>query len=337
MQVSFQSLWSDLEKNVFYPVYFLYGDESYFIDKISTFFEHDVLSDSEKAFNLTILYGHEVDHKSVIDSARRYPVMAPAQVVILKEAQNMKSLTDLGIYIENPLVSTRLVICYKDRKLDKRTVFAKHLFEHAVVMESRRLYDNKIPDWVANSLKGKGFSVGIPEATLIAEYLGNDLSKVENELEKLALNVPAGSAITRQHIQDQIGISKDYNIFELQKALAVKNHRLAYRVMDYFISNPKNHSLVMVISVLFNFFSKVYLLHFLRQERDPEIQKALQLSSIYFVKEFKIAARNFPLKQTEDIIILLKDYDRKAKGLNRDNVADGELMKEIIFHILNPR
>jgi DNA polymerase-3 subunit delta len=337
MQVSFQSLWSDLEKKRFHPVYFLYGDESYFIDMVSDFFENRILSDSEKAFNLTVLYGHEVDHKAVIDSARRYPVMAPEQVVILKEAQYMKTLADLSIYIENPLESTHLIICYKDKRLDKRTGFAKHLLEHAVVVESRRLYDNKVPNWVVNYLGERGYRIGIGEATLITEYLGNDLSKVVNELEKLALNVPAGSDISRQHIQDHIGISKDFNVFELQKALAVKNHRLAYRIVDYFISNPKNHPLVMVISVLFNFFSKVYLLHFMRQERDTEVQKALELSSIYFVREYKTAAKNFPLRETENIILMLKDFDRKAKGINRDNVTDGELLKELIFNVLHPR
>ena len=325
---------TDLKKGKYAPVYFLHGEEPYYIDLISDYIENNILSDSERSFNLTILYGKDVDHKTVIDNARRFPMMATNQVVILKEAQSMKSLQDLNIYIENPLHSTLLVICHKHKKLDKRTKFAKVVQRNAVVLESKRPYDNQMPKWVSSYLKELGYEIKPLESNLIAEYLGNNLSKVANELDKLAINLPSGHTITKDDIQEHIGISKDYNIFELQDAIGSRNQSKCYRIVKYFQSNPRNHPLVVVIGTLYSFFAKIYMMHFLRHAPEREIQKTLGLSSGYFIKDYKKAASSYSKTQTEEVLHLLKQYDLKAKGVERVSFSDQAILQELVYHIL---
>ncbi len=332
--MEYKDLLKTLKAKEYKPVYLLHGEEPYFIDKITDIFEREVLSETEQAFNQTVLYGRDADHLTVVDVARRFPMMAERQVVIIKEAQDMKTLTQLQNYIEKPQPTTLLVICHKHKKLDMRTAFAKSVAKNAVVMESKPLYDNQVPDYVKNYLQDLKLGIEPAAAALIAEYLGTDLSKICNELDKLSLNLPAKTLVNDKHIQEYIGISREYNVFELQRALSTRNVAQTNRIVRYFAENPKSQPLVMVISSLFGYFSKVYILHFLANANDNEKAKALQLRSDYFLKEYKAAAQQYDYKKIEKIIELLKEYDLKSKGVNADGTNEGELLKELVFKIL---
>ncbi len=333
--MTFDQILNDLKKQKYQPVYFLHGNESYYIDQISQHIEDHVLDEAEKSFNLSILYGKDVDYKQVVDQARRFPMMASHQVVIIKEAQSMSTLPQLQTYIEKPLDSTLLVICYKHKRFDQRTKLAKSLKKHALIFESKKPYDNKMPDWITTYLHTKGYKIDLKESALIAEYLGNDLGKVANELDKLGINLPQGHTVTRDDIQEHIGISKDYNIFELQNALTTRNLAKTYQIIQYFQANPRNNPLVMVVATLFGFFSKVYLMHFLQRAPDREVQKVLGLSSSYFVRDYRIAAQSYRRSQVEKIIHLLGRYDLKSKGVDRGSFSDQALMQEMVYHILS--
>ena len=335
--MTFSQILNDLKKKQYQPVYFLHGNESYFIDAIADYIEKNVLSDGEKSFNQTILYGKEIEFKQVVDTARRYPMMAPYQVVIIKEAQEMRTLKELATYVEQPAQTTILVICHKHKRFDSRTKLGKLLKKKAVVFEAKKLYDNQLPDWIYNYLQDKGFTIKPAATALIAEYLGTDLSKVVNELDKLAINLPKGTNITQQHIQNNIGISKDYNVFELQKALGQKQVTKVNRIVKYFGANPRKNPMVMMVGSLYNYFSKIYMLHFLRNSGDQDILKALKLGSSFFLREYKASARNYPRPQTEKVLAILKEYDLKSKGVDNNtmNNPDSELMKEMVWRILN--
>ena len=333
--MTYKEIIKSLRAKEYKPVYFLHGDEAFYIDAISDFIEEKVLTEGEKSFNQTIFYGKDTDARTLIDTASRYPMMASHQVIVLKEAQDMKDLQDLQLYIEKAVPTTILVICQKYKRLDARTKFAKSLKANAVLFESKKLYENQVPDWIADYLKSKKLAINPNASQLIAEYLGTNLSKIANELDKLAINLPEGTQINEKHIQDNIGISKDYNVFELQKALGQRNVLKANRVIQYFIANPRKNPLVMVTGTLYNYFSKVYMLHFLRSLPDREMASALKLRSDYFLGEYKSTARNYNLKKTQKVISILKEYDLKSKGVNSDNTPEGELMKEMVYKIMH--
>ncbi|NND08030.1 MAG: DNA polymerase III subunit delta [Saprospiraceae bacterium] len=333
--MKYDQILKELKANQYKPVYFLHGNEPYYIDQLANFFEDNILDETEKAFNLTILYGKDIDHKQVVDQARRFPMMASHQVVIIKEAQSMSGLQQLQTYIENPLETTILVICHKHKKFDGRTKLANVVKKNAVLFESKKPYDNQMPAWITSYLTGIKLKIGPKEAALIAEYLGNDLGKVANELDKLAINLSKGHTVTADNIQEHIGISKDYNIFELQDALTARNHTKAYQILKYFQANPRNNPLVMVVAALFGFFSKVYLMHTLRNAPDREVQKVLGLPTPYFVKDYRKAAQQFNRRQTEKIIHLLKNYDLKSKGVGNASSSDQSMMQEMMYHILS--
>lgn len=335
--MTFEQIVGSIKKKEYHPVYFLHGTEPYFIDVISDLIEKSVLTESERAFNQVMLYGKDSDHLAVIDQARRYPMMSRYQVVILKEAQEMKSLKELQNYVDHPTPSTLLVICHKHKKLNMSTTLGKKLKAKAVVFESSPLYDNQVPEWIIKYLGKKKFTISAQAAGIIAEYLGTDLSKIVNELDKLAINLAPGSEVTLANIETYIGISKDYNIFELQRALAERNVLKANRIANYFADNPKKGPVPMVISSLYTFFSKVYMLHFLQNLSEQEVLQALQLRSAWFLKEFRLAARNFNLIKTEQVIDILKTYDLKSKGVgyNSTGKPEGDLLKEMIWKLLH--
>jgi DNA polymerase-3 subunit delta len=341
----FTQILSDLKKKVYHPVYFLMGEEPYFIDAISDYIENNVLDEMEKEFNQTVLYGRDVDLATVLGSAKRFPMMSSYQVVIVKEAQNIRDFAakekadkddkpPFLTYIENPQKSTILVICYKYKSLDKRTSLAKSIAKHAVLFEAKKLYENQVPDWIMGYLKGKGYGISPKAAALLTEYLGNDLSKISNELDKLMINLPAKAEITEQHIQDNIGISKDYNIFELQTALGKKDVLKANRIINYFASNPKDNPLVMTLVSLNSFFSKLLMYHFTPDKSKGSIASALGVNP-FFVGDYERAARNYPLNKLRAIIAELREYDLKSKGIENASVPDGELLKELVFKILH--
>lgn len=335
--LEFDHVLKELKSKQYHPIYFLHGQESYFIDEIAHYIEKNVLTESERAFNQTILYGKDVDHLAILDTARRYPMMSSRQVVLLKEAQDMKTLSELLSYIEKPMESTILVICHKHKRYNFNSKFGKALKKNALVFESKPLYDNQVPGWISIYLKGKKLKITPKAAELIAEYLGTDLSKVANELDKLAINLPPGTEVNDQHIEAHIGISKDYNIFELQRALGQRDVLKANRIINYFAANPRKNPMPVLIGALYSYFSKVYMYHEAKKLPEKELLSTLQLRSNFFLKEYRATARNFPPAQAEKAITLLKEYDLKSKGVgyNSTGKPEGELMKELVWRLLH--
>jgi len=332
----------DLKNRKYKPLYLLHGDEPYFIDQVSNFVEDELLSEAERGFNQTVLYGKDTDVMTVLNAAKRYPMMAEHQVVLVKEAQDMKwgrddddkkTINPLLSYLENPLPSTILVFCYKYGKFDKRKKTYKAIEKNGVVFESATLYDNKIPSWIEGLVASKGYKIDQQASAMIAEYLGNDLSKIANELEKLMLNVSAGQTITMQHVQDNIGISKEYNVFELQSALSRKDPFKVNQIINYFEANPKANPIVLVLGNLNNFFSKVLLYHYAKDKSPQSLARELGVNP-YFIKDYELAARSYNYGKSMQIISLLREYDLKSKGVD-SNAGPGELMKELMFKILH--
>jgi len=332
----------DLKQKKYKPLYLLHGEEPYYIDQVSNFVEHKLLSDAEKGFNQTVLYGKDTDIMTVLNASKRYPMMADYQVGLVKEAQDMKwgsddadkkSINPLLSYLENPLSSTILVFCYKYGKFDKRKKPYKAIEKSGLIFESALLYDNKVPAWIDGFIAEKGYKINQQATMMLAEYLGNDLSKIANELEKLMLNVPAGQEITLKHIHDNIGISKEYNVFELQAALTRKDAFKTNQIINYFEANPKANPIVLVLGNLNTFFSKVLTYHYIQDKSQQNIARELSINP-FFVKDYEQAARSYNYGKTMQIISYLREYDVKSKGV--DSTTDhGGLMKELMFKILH--
>ena len=335
--MTYDEILRDIRAGKFHPIYFLHGEEPFFIDQIEEAIDRHALPEAEKGFNQTVLYGKDVNQLSLLDQLRRYPMMSQRQVVILREAQEMKTLGELAAYAENPMPSTVFVVCYKHKKYDMRSKLAKALAAKSIVFESKKLYDNQVPDWIAGYCKSKKLSIETPAAALLAEYLGTDLAKISNELDKLALNLPAGATINAAHIQEYIGISKDYNVYELQRAFATRDLPKIARIQQYFAANIRKNPLIVTIASLYAYFSKVYMLHFLKGNSDADMVKALDLRSDWFLKEYKLAAAQYNRAQTEQILHLLKEYDLRSKGVDTDttNTGEEELLKELFWKMLH--
>jgi DNA polymerase-3 subunit delta len=324
-----------LKKRDFRPVYLLHGEESYYIDVLTEYFEDKILNEGEKSFNLSVMYGKDTDFKDVVDSARRYPMMSEYQVVVVKEAQEMKSLGELLTYIEKPTPTTILVLCHKHKKLDTRTKFGKAVMQHAFVFESAKLYENQIPEWISTYLKDNQLSIKPDAANLLSEYLGADLGKIVNELDKLALNVPQSTLITTEHIEKYVGISKEYNVFELTKALSVRDVSKCNKIVFHLNINSKKNPFIMTLSTLYSFFSKVYMLHFLQGKSAADQVKMMGLRSEWALKEYVTASKNFSVIKIENIISYLKEYDLRAKGVNNISTSDEDLLRELMYKILH--
>jgi len=332
--MTFEQIIADLKKKIYYPVYLLHGEESYFIDRITDLIEETVLTESEKEFNQTVVYGRDTNVGSVIDMARRFPMMSNYQVIIVKEAQDLDKIEDLVSYIEKPLKSTILVISHKYKKVDQRKSLARQVDKAGVLFESSRLYDNKIPGWIQEQIRSMGFPIAPQASQLLAEYLGNDLSRIINELEKLVINLPEGKTIDAAIIEKNIGISKDYNIFELQNALGRRDVLKANRIVNYFAANPKLNPAVVVITVLFNYFMKVMIYHQTEDKSKANIASKLSVNQ-FFIKDFEDAASNYTFRQSRAVISLLREYDLRIKGVNNGSAVEGELLKELIYRILH--
>ena len=317
------------------PIYFLMGEEPYYIDKISDFIEDNVLDESEKGFNQMVLYGRDVNIDDIVSNAKRYPMMAERQVVIVKEAQDLsRTIEKLVQYAENPQPTTVLVLNYKYKKLDKRKALYKALNKSGnVVFESKKLYENQVPDWIRRVLKGQGYDISPKAAQMLVEFLGTDLSKVNNELNKLKIVLPEGTHITPEHIEENIGISKDFNNFELRKAVGEKDVLKAHRIAKYFAENPKDNPMVVTIALLYNFFSQLLHLHGMSDKNPRNVASALKVNP-YFVNEYITAARNYPMKQVSYIIGLLREFDVKGKGVGANAVPQGDLLKELLVKML---
>lgn len=334
MAASNENILADLKNRIFHPIYLFSGDEPYFIDQLSDYIEDHLLSDVEKEFNQTVVYGRDLKAREIISMARRYPMMANYQVVIVKEAQDLEDIEEFTPYAEKPVQTTILVLCYKYGKIDKRKKLAKAVEKNGVFFESARLYDSMIPEWIQGYVKRLGYSITEKAPYLLLEFLGNDLSRIVNEIGKLCINLAPGSKVTEEYIERNIGISKDYNVFELQKALGSKNVFKANQIIQHFASNTRENPLVKVIPILFTYFSKVLLYHTLQDKSRNNVASALSVKP-FFVPDFQVAAKNFSVGRLQTVVSLLHEYDLRAKGVNNGSATDGELMKELVFRILH--
>lgn len=332
----------DIQKRNFKPIYFLQGEESYYIDLISDTLEKTVLSEAEKGFNQTILYGKDTDLMSILNASKRFPMMSDYQLIIVKEAQNIKfakaeakELEVFNAYLENPLKSTILVFCHKYGSLDKRLKISKSIEKSGLLVDFKKMYENKVPEWVVNYLKHKGFMVDAKAAFLVAEFLGNDLSKISNELDKLCINVDKSKTINIDDIEKNIGISKEYNIYELTSALAKKDVLKANKIIDYFSANKKDNPLVLIIGNIASYFSKIFAIHFLSDKSAASIASNLKVPP-FIAPEYLNASKNYTIDKTCQVINLLREYDLKSKGVDStSNTEEGELMKELVWKILH--
>ena len=310
------------------------GDEPYYIDKLANAFAKNVLSVEEQEFNQVILYGKDIETAQAIAEAKQFPFGAEKRVVIIKEAQHLKDIEVLDAYLDNVQPSTLLVICYKGKSVDKRKKFGKMLAKKCVVFESKKLYDNKIPAWINSYVTENGYTIDNSATAVLAEYIGADLSKITNELDKLMLVVKKEEQITTALIEYHIGISKDYNVFELQNALGKKEVVKANRIINHFSKNPKNHNIVPVMSALFSYFQKIMVYHFLEDKSPKSAAVALKVNP-FFISQYQTASRNYTKKQLFYIFEYLKNYDLKSKGVNNKNTTQKGLLKELIFKILH--
>ncbi len=323
---------NDIKAGNIKPIYFLMGDEPYYIDKIAEFIEQTILTEEEKSFNQTVLYGRDVTIEEIVSAAKRYPMMADRQVIIVREAQELsRTLEKLESYAEHPMMSTVLVFCYKYKTLDNRKKITKSLKSSALIFESKRLYDNQVADWIKKVLVGKNYTIEPKAAAMLVEFLGNDLSKISNELEKLQIVLPIGSMITPKVIEENIGFSKDYNIFELRKALGERNQLKAYQIANYFAENPKDNPIVVVTSLVFQYFANVLQYHGLKDKSSKNAAIALKTNS-YFLNDFVVAARNYPMKKVSQIVASLRSIDVKSKGVGA-NLHNADLLKEMLIHV----
>ena len=326
---------TDIKNGQIKPIYFLMGEEAYYIDRISEYIEKNVLDEAEKGFNQIVLYGRDISIDDIVSNAKRYPMMAERQVVIVKEAQDLsRTIEKLSDYANNVQPTTVLVINYKYKKIDKRKALYKAIQKAGVVYESKKLYENQVADWIRRVLAGQHYTIAPKAAQMLVEFLGTDLSKIDNELSKLKIVLPENTQITPEHIEENIGISKDFNNFELRKAVGEYNVVKAHRIAKYFADNPKDNPMVVTVSLLFNFFSQLLHFHGLNDKSPRSVASALKINP-YFVNEYITAARNFPMKKVSQVVSTLREFDVKSKGVGANAVPQGDLLKELLVKIFN--
>ena len=325
----------DIKEGNAKPIYFLMGEEPHYIDEISDWIEDNVLDESEKGFNQMVMYGRDTTVEDIIGAAKRYPMMAEKQVIIVKEAQDLsRTIEKLEPYAAQPQPTTVLVLCYKYKKLDKRKKLHKNIQSTGVIFESKKLYENEIPTWIARVLKSKNYHIEHKASQMLVEFLGTELSKISNELNKLMLILPENSTITDKHIEENIGISKDFNNFELRKAIGDKNVVKANRIINYFADNPKNNPIVVTIALIHSFFTQLLLFHGLKDKSKKGVAQSLKVS-IYFVDDYFRAAKNYPMRKVAQIISYTREADVKSKGVGVTNASHPEILKELLFKILH--
>ncbi|WP_298880581.1 DNA polymerase III subunit delta [uncultured Polaribacter sp.] len=329
-----RSIVSDIKNGNIKPIYFLMGEEPYYIDKISDYIEENVLDEAEKGFNQQVMYGRDATIEDIVSAAKRYPMMAERQVIIVKEAQDLsRNIEKLVSYALNPQPTTVLVFNYKYKKLDKRKKLHKAIAKSGLIYESKKLYENQVSDWIRRVLSGKKYQIEPKAAQMLVEFLGTDLSKISNELDKLILILPKETIINDTHIEENIGISKDFNNFELRKSVGEKDILKANRIINYFAQNPKSNPLIMTISLLNNFFTQLLMFHGLQDKSKSSVAKSLGVSP-YFVDEYFLAARNYPMRKVAQVIATLRDADVKSKGVGA-NQTQKDILKELLFKILH--
>ncbi len=331
---------SDLKNKNYAPVYFLHGEESYFIDLISNFIEKHALEESEKSFNQRIFYGKDVGLNEVISAAKTFPMMGQRQVIIVKEAQELAELkkkeADLSVfehYLQNPQPSTVLVFGHKHKKIDKRRKIAKTLEKYAVYLEAGKIYENKVPEWIGQFVKGKGHTINRQAMLLLTEYIGNNLERLSNEIDKIIINFKVPTEITEKHVQQYVGINKDYNIFELQNSIVQGNILQANRIIQFFAADPKNHPIILSIGFLNSFFTKLLLIHHHADKSDRGVAQAAGVSP-YFAKDYIAAIRKYNQLKVLQNLQYIYQADLASKGINAQ-IKEEQLMKELLFKLMH--
>lgn len=330
--MKYEKIMQDLKKGVYHPVYMLHGEESFFIDSVTDYIDKHALSESEKAFNHMVMYGKDIDFKNVVDNCRQFPMMSERRVVIVKEAQSMRTLKDLVSYIENPSPHTILVLAHKTKALDKRTKFGKAIAKSAVILDSKKLYDNQVAGWINTYAQSLKLTMEPQASLMLAEYLGQDLSKIVNEIDKVRINLKPGEKITAKLVQDGVGISRDYNVFELNKALSVWDYTKIMRIIYYFEENSKANPITMVMSNLFGYFTKVAIAQQNMRDSDADLAKKTGVNP-FFVKDYKTAARTFSPAQIKQAFVSLHTADRHSKGMGMKSATPLGLMQQMIYEI----
>lgn len=324
---------AEWKKQQFKPVYWLEGEEDYYIDVVMDYAEHRILNESEAGFNLTVFYGKDADWTAVVNACRRYPMFAEKQVVLLKEAQQMRDIDKLEAYIENPLTSTIFVVSYKEKTLDGRTSLSKLLKKTAQVFTSKKIYDSKLPEWTNELVTARGYNIAQKALMLLVEHIGNDLSRIANEVDKLLLNLGSEKLITEDDIEKYVGVSKEYNVFELQDALGKKDLSKAMKIIRYFEGNPKAAPIQMVLPALYNSFSKAYMLFALQGKDDKTMAAAMGISP-FFIKDYQAIARNYSFSGVEQALLLLHEYNLKSVGVGSVGTPDASLLKEMAVKMM---
>lgn len=333
MANTFNDIIKAIDRGEFAPVYILHGTEGYFIDKISKALEAKVLTEAEKAFNYSSLYGKDVSKKDIVDHARQFPMMAQRRLVILHEAQAMRNIKELEGYMANPAPSTVLAICHKHKKVDQRQKWIKEAKKHGVVFESKPLYNNQVPGWINQYVRSKGLQIEPVASDILAEYVGADLTTIVNQIEKVSINLGEHKKITKDDIIEQVGISKDFNIFELQSAIASKDAFKAFQIIKYFAENEKSHPLPLITSSLYNFLLRVYQAAYYKKMSDRELQGALGLSSQFLLKDYKLSVQNYPTKKIFDAFQYLKKADEHSKGIGSRNETYASIMEQFMIKL----
>ena len=334
MAATFQSILHDLHNGKYASLYLLEGDEPFFIDQIVDYIEEHALDEAGKAFDLVVMYGSDTNDLGIVEEAKRFPMIGSRRVIIVKEAQQLKKFDALLAYAKNPVLENIVVIAHKNKRIDGRLPFPKYIKQHFVYLESKKLYDNQIAGWVENHLKTQGLHIDPKAAALLAEFVGTDLSRLNNELEKLSLVIPKSSNITALDIEQNIGISKDYNNFELVAALAHKDILKANSIIKYFSQNPKNNPLPLTTGILYNYFSRLLITHVAKDKSPAGLARELKVNP-FFVKDYLTGARNYTLNKTVKIIGYIREMDTRSKGINNVSTSDYDLLRECIFKILH--
>jgi len=335
-ETTYEEIVRNLKNRVYAPVYFLMGEEDHYIDRISDYILDTVLTETEKEFNQTVLFGTDTDMAAIINAARRYPMMSEHQVVVVKEAQGLRSLDDLTYYLQKPLLSTILVFCYKHGSLDRRKKIVAEIEKHGVLFESKKLKDSQLPGFISSYLKRKKIEIEPKASEMMAEFIGADLNRMAGELEKLVITLPSGQRrITPEQIERNIGISKDYNNFELRSALIAKDVLKANQIIKYFGENPKYNPLQMTLAVLFNFFSNLMLAYYAPQRNEQGIAAFLGLRSPWQAKDYMAAMQKFSGNKVLQIISAIRNCDAKSKGVGNPSISDEDLLRDLVFFILH--
>jgi len=325
----------ELKDKKYAPVYFLEGEEPYFMDQISHFILEHVLSEEEKGFNQSILYGKDLSIDAIMTAAKRFPMMAERQVVVIREAQNIRNIEDLAIYVENPMRSTILVVNYKYKTIDKRKKLYKAVQKNGIYLESKSLYESNIPNWITNYLKEKNLGIDPRAAQMITDFVGSDLQRIVNELEKVTISMVPGTSILPEDVEKNIGISKDFNMFELQKALGNKDILKSNLIVNYFIDNEKQNPLPAILGMLVGFFRKILVYHSVENKSDRNHMAQKLGVNPYFINDYINAGRNYTLDKTINIISMMRDYDLRSKGARGGTTENGDLLRELTFKILH--